>query len=102
METANTRTDVAVVGGGMAGPTAACYLAGSGANVALFGGAPYLGGRAATRNIRTMPYGSRIGMRLPNAAHESRPWRICEIAPDFTLGSSGPFPCTVAPRTSKR
>jgi hypothetical protein len=40
---------------------------------------------AATRNIRTMPYGSRISMRLPNAAHESRPWRIREIAPDFTL-----------------
>ena len=40
METANTRTDVAVVGGGMAGPTAACYLAGSGANVAFFGGRP--------------------------------------------------------------
>ncbi|MDX6610603.1 MAG: hypothetical protein QOF85_2528 [Solirubrobacterales bacterium] len=25
------------------------------------------------------------GKRLPNAAHESRPWRIREIAPDFTL-----------------
>ena len=24
-------------------------------------------------------------MRLPNAAHEARPWRIREIAPDFTL-----------------
>lgn len=24
-------------------------------------------------------------MRLPNAAHESRPWRIRAIAPDFTL-----------------
>jgi hypothetical protein len=24
-------------------------------------------------------------MRLPNAAHESHPWRIHEIAPDFTL-----------------
>lgn len=24
-------------------------------------------------------------MRLPNAAHESRPWRIHEIVPDFTL-----------------
>jgi hypothetical protein len=24
-------------------------------------------------------------MRLPNAAHESRPWRIREIAPDFIL-----------------
>lgn len=24
-------------------------------------------------------------MRLPNSAHESRPWRIHEIAPDFVL-----------------
>jgi hypothetical protein len=24
-------------------------------------------------------------MRLPNAAHDSRPWRIHEIAPDFTV-----------------
>ena len=24
-------------------------------------------------------------MRVPNAVHESRPWRIREIAPDFTL-----------------
>jgi hypothetical protein len=31
------------------------------------------------------PYGSGIGLRLPNAAHESRPWRIREIAQDFTL-----------------
>jgi hypothetical protein len=32
-----------------------------------------------------MPYGSSIGMRLPNAAHESRPWRIRQIAPDFIV-----------------
>lgn len=25
------------------------------------------------------------GIRLPNAAHEARPWRIREIAPDFTV-----------------
>jgi hypothetical protein len=24
-------------------------------------------------------------MRLPNSAHESQPWRICEVAPDFRL-----------------
>jgi hypothetical protein len=36
-------------------------------------------------NIHTTSYVSRIGMRLPNAAHESRPWRIRQIAPDFTL-----------------
>src|SRR6187399_356154 len=26
-----------------------------------------------------------MDMRLPNAAHESRPWRIREIVPDFKL-----------------
>jgi len=40
-------------------------------------------------------------MRLPNSAHESRPWRIREIVPDFILedvwalptpGSAGDFP----------
>jgi hypothetical protein len=29
--------------------------------------------------------GSRVSIRLPKAEHESRPWRIREIAPDFTL-----------------
>ena len=29
--------------------------------------------------------GPGLGMRLPNSAHESRPWRIREIAPDFIL-----------------
>src|SRR3712207_3932680 len=37
------------------------------------------------RKLIYEPYGSRISMRLPNAAHESRPWRIREIAPDFTV-----------------
>lgn len=32
-----------------------------------------------------MPYGSKANGRLPNAAHESGPWRIREIVPDFTL-----------------
>jgi hypothetical protein len=27
----------------------------------------------------------RTGLRLPNAEHESHPWRIREITPDFTL-----------------
>jgi hypothetical protein len=43
-------------------------------------------------------------MRLPNAAHESRPWRIREIVPDFTLedvwalpalGDAGDFPALI-------
>jgi len=32
-----------------------------------------------------MPYGMRENGRIPNSAHESRPWRIHEIVPDFTL-----------------
>ncbi len=49
-------------------------------------------------------------MRLPNAAHESRPWRIREIAPDFTLedawalpvyGSAGDFPALLAVMASR-
>jgi hypothetical protein len=32
-----------------------------------------------------MAHPSKGGIRLANAAHESRPWRICEIAPDFTV-----------------
>jgi len=32
-----------------------------------------------------MPYGLRENGRLPNSVHESRPWRIREIVPDFTL-----------------
>lgn len=32
-----------------------------------------------------MPYGMRENGRIPNSAHESRPWRIREIVPDFTL-----------------
>ena len=35
--------------------------------------------------MHTMSNESRFSIRLPNAAHESRPWRIREIVPDFTL-----------------
>jgi phytoene dehydrogenase-like protein len=49
METRDAHANVVVVGGGMAGLTAACYLARGGLEVTLFERAPYLGGRAATR-----------------------------------------------------
>lgn len=50
-ETRSSQADVVVIGGGMAGLTAACYLARAGVGVTLFEKAPYLGGRAATREF---------------------------------------------------
>ena len=48
MEMDDTAIDVAVIGGGMAGLTAACFLARAGRGVTVFEQAPELGGRAAT------------------------------------------------------
>ena len=50
-QTRSSQADLVVIGGGMAGLTAACYLARAGAGVTLFEKAPYLGGRAATREF---------------------------------------------------
>jgi phytoene dehydrogenase-like protein len=50
MEAQSARPDVAVVGGGLAGLTAACYLARARVAVTVFEKAPALGGRAATQD----------------------------------------------------
>ncbi len=51
METKFSQTDVVVVGGGMAGLTAACYLARAQMEVTVIEKASYLGGRAATQDF---------------------------------------------------
>ena len=41
-------------------------------------------------------------MRLPNSVHESGPWRIREIAPDFIVEDVWALPAEGGPRTSRR
>jgi phytoene dehydrogenase-like protein len=51
VETRSSQTDVVVIGGGMAGLTAACYLARAQMEVTVIEKASYLGGRAATQDF---------------------------------------------------
>ena len=44
-----------------------------------------------------MPYGMEEVGRVPNSVHESEPWRIHEIAPDFTLEDVWALPAQGGP-----
>src|SRR5918998_4899837 len=71
MKTEHARTDAAIVGGGMAGLTVACYLARAGLDVTVFEKAPELGGRAATQNIHGFRF-NRGGHALYTGGAASR------------------------------
>lgn len=53
-------------------------------------------------SIHTMPYGASENGRIPNSAHESRPWRIREIVPDFTLEDVWALPAWGGPEDFPR
>jgi protoporphyrinogen oxidase len=74
-------TTVVVIGGGIAGLTAACYLARSGAGVTVFEKAPNLGGRAATREYEGFLF-NRGGHALYTGGAASRTLKDLGISYD--------------------
>jgi phytoene dehydrogenase-like protein len=83
-ETRSSQADVVVIGGGMAGLTAACYLVRSGVGVTLFEKAPYLGGRAATREYKGFLF-NRGGHALYTGGAASRVFEELGIAYDYGI-----------------
>jgi phytoene dehydrogenase-like protein len=99
-ETRSSQADVVVIGGGMAGLTAACYLARAGVGVTLFEKAPYLGGRAATREFDGFLF-NLGGHALYTGGAASRVFEELGIAYDYGIprgtfvlqgGKPSPFP----------
>src|SRR5690349_20069079 len=87
MEAQSARPDVAMVGGGLAGLTAACYLARAGVAVTVFVKAPALGGRAATQDY--------AGYRFNRGVHAlytggSASAVLQELGIAYTYGRPGP------------
>ncbi len=83
-QTRSSQADIVVIGGGMAGLTAACYLARAGAGVTLFEKAPYLGGRAATREFGGFLF-NRGGHALYTGGAATRIFDELDIAYDHGI-----------------
>ncbi|MEO7908993.1 MAG: NAD(P)/FAD-dependent oxidoreductase [Roseiflexaceae bacterium] len=84
MQPQDKPADVVVIGGGMAGLTAACYLARSGLAVTLFEKAARLGGRAATQIEAGFSFNRGIhALYTGGAASEI----LCELGVTYRAGS---------------
>jgi glycine/D-amino acid oxidase-like deaminating enzyme len=83
-ETRSLQADAVVIGGGMAGLTAACYLARAGVGVTLFEKAPYLGGRAATWEFDGFLF-NRGGHALYTGGAASQVFEELGIAYDYGI-----------------
>ena len=100
MEARSSQTDVVVVGGGMAGLTAACYLARAQMAVTVIEKAPYLGGRAATQEFDGFRF-NRGGHALYTGGAASRILEELGVSYDYGIpkrtfvmqgGKMSPFP----------
>src|SRR5215207_2008785 len=100
VEARSSQTDVVVVGGGMAGLTAACYLARAQMAVTVIEKAPYLGGRAATQEFDGFRF-NRGGHALYTGGAASRILEELGVSYDYGIpkrtfvmqgGKMSPFP----------
>jgi phytoene dehydrogenase-like protein len=100
METRSSQTRVVVVGAGMAGLTAACYLARAGVDVTVIERASYLGGRAATQDFDGFRF-NRGGHALYTGGAASRVLEELGVSYDYGIpkrtfvmqgGKLSPFP----------
>jgi phytoene dehydrogenase-like protein len=98
--TRSSQTDVVVVGGGMAGLTAACYLARAQMEVTVIEKASYLGGRAATQEFDGFRF-NRGGHALYSGGAASRILEELGVSYDYGIpkrtfvmqgGKLSPFP----------
>jgi phytoene dehydrogenase-like protein len=100
VEARSPQTDVVVVGGGMAGLTAACYLAREQMEVTVFEKASYLGGRAATQDFDGFRF-NRGGHALYTGGAASRILEELSVSYEYGIpkrtfvmqgGKPSPFP----------